>query len=126
MTNILNELQAIRSSQKNHDRILNAHGQALGKVVEQTEKSAIGYAVWKHPMYKTVAHWLLRMGGVPDPDHRNFPADPGSFMDKVYRDEAAQNGGFITVYIPSENREVTLRLDETENKFVRVEESEDP
>lgn len=123
MTNILSELRAIRSAQSNHDRILNSHGQALGKVVNQTEKSAIGSAVWTHPLYGTVAHWLMRMGMIPDPNHPNFPADPGSFMDKVYRDEAAQTGGFVTVYIPSRNREVTLRLDAETDSFVLVEDS---
>lgn len=73
------------------------------------------YAVWGHPLYGFRAHWHLRDGYITDPDHRNFPADPGSpaYHDLVERAKAL--GGRVTVYTP--DGEMLLYFDSKTGTF---------
>ena len=64
--------------------------------------------------------WFLRRGLVPDPEHRMFPADPGSPADKELRAEAAANEGRVRLYTPE--GPLTLRLDGETDRFVIDEE----
>lgn len=110
MTNVARELQ-------NLHRKVDAYGRSLDLVVNQTKKDAIGNAVWSYRLYGFVAHWWLRLGMILDPNHKNFPADPGSPADKELRAEAAfSEDDRVEVYLPE--GQTSLRLDPDTNKFV--------
>lgn len=94
MTNILTEIAALRK-----------------------EVRGLPDAIMGHPLYKAVFHYYVRGGLILDPDHRHFPADPGSDADKRLRAEAAENEGRVRLYLPSRNEEVALVLNEETNRF---------
>lgn len=105
-------IEQVRSEQENQYRSL----------LDRTSKKWLGESVWSYKFYGFVAHWWLRLGLILDPNHRHFPADPGSPADKELRAEAAFNeDGTVQIYLPE--GQTSLRVDPDTNEFVLVEDS---
>ena len=92
LDDLLREVRAIRAEQR------------------KTTPKTIVDALMSRVLYGLPFHWWVRRGGILDPGHRHFPADPGSPAHKELLAEAAESGR-ATVYGP-DGAAVLLELDE--------------
>lgn len=99
------------------DQVLAGQKRIEAKLDDKPTAVQVAKAVWSHVLYGFTAHWHLRRGNVPTPDHAMFPADPGSPADRELRAAAAANGGRVRVYTP--DGLVALRLDEATDTFTQ-------
>lgn len=99
-------------------RQIEALDRKIGAVHDEQRKTTpktIVDALMSRVLYGLPFHWWVRRGGILDPDHRHFPADPGSPADKELRAEAAESG-YTTVYGP-DGAAVLLELDPETDRF---------
>lgn len=94
------EVRTVRDAQTRLEKKIDNQDGVLVRLLSAVSKTKIGEAVWGHPLYGFLAHWHLRRGLITDPEHRNFPADPGSPADYDLRGHAEKNDGIVSVYTP--------------------------
>lgn len=124
--NIKALLTHLESTMNKLDELLSlvkSQGQELAslraEVKQQTPPTAdeIQSAVHARRLYGLVAHQHLRLGQIPDPKHKNFPADPFSIADHILRMRAESNDGRVKIY--TADGPMALRLDPKTDRFVR-------
>lgn len=113
MTNIVDELRALNS------KIDKGLADLASKVDAKPDRDQIGPLVWGHPLYGFSAHWHLRRGAITNPDHENFPVDPGSPAYYELRERAERMGGNVSVYLPGGVGEVPMVYNPETDRFER-------
>lgn len=113
MTNIVDELRALNS------KIDKGLADLASKVGAKPDRDQIGPLVWGHPLYGFSAHWHLRRGAITNPDHENFPVDPGSPAYYELRERAERMGGNVSVYLPGGVGEVPMVYNPETDRFER-------
>lgn len=110
LDDLARQIEALgRKIDANHTAQTRTLTQILGAVTK------VAADVWTYALYGFPAHWWVRRGGILDPGHRHFPADPGSPADKELRAEALESGR-ATVYGP-DGTAVLIELDPDTNRF---------
>lgn len=67
----------------------------------------VAAAVWSRQLYGLAAHWYLRQGLVPNPEHSQYPADPGSPADLAMRVAHQVLGEQVDAYDGTQKRTPT-------------------
>lgn len=118
MTNIMDKLSRIERRQHEY-QTKNEH--MLQRILDKPDPKFPSVKDIVNGIFSRASHgfsfdWWSRRGLITNPEHRNFPADPGSPADKELRREAAENDGVVKIYLPKGER--TLRLDPETDKFI--------